>query len=78
MSRSRRYAGQVAALVWKDLQIERHTIAVTIGDEHHRSVERLDRIEVNQSLSRRAEHDAGQVVVLKHSRLLEAARRDEH
>ena len=53
-------------------------VAVGVGGQHHGGVHGLDRVAVDQALRRRCQHDARQIVVAEHRRLLEDAGRDDH
>ena len=54
-------------------QIERGCVAFGIRRQHDRALKRLHRIAMDQSLCRRGQHHAGQVVVAEYGRLLERA-----
>ncbi|MBK9021265.1 MAG: hypothetical protein IPL72_15290 [Sulfuritalea sp.] len=55
-------------------------IRIGVGRQHHHPLGRLDRPAMDQALRRRSQHDAGQVVVAEHGRLLvsPARRRSRH
>ena len=59
-------------------QIERHLVAVLVGARDDGAPARRHPVQPHQALRPRAEHDAGQIVVAEHHRLLERAGGDDH
>ena len=59
-------------------QIERQFIAMIVRRGDHAACSRSDRIEAHEPLRGRGQHDARQVVVPEHHRLLERAGRQDH
>ena len=60
------------------VQIECRTIPVAVGGQHDGAVEWLDRVEVDQTLSRGSQHHPRKIIVLKDCRLFEAPSRTEN
>ena len=59
-------------------QVERHTIGIAVSGQDHAAFERLDAVQMRQTLGRGTEHHARQIVVLKHGRLFITTARYEH
>lgn len=59
------------------LQVEGRQVAVVVAGEDHRTLPRLDRVQLHQPLRGAGQHDPGQVVVAEHHRLVERTGRDQ-